>query len=141
MKRFISQWLINTLAVLVAVEVVPGIAYERPLDLLAASLVLGILNAVVRPILLFMTFPLLLFTLGMFTLVINALLLYFVGNLLQPHFSVTTFWSAFWGALLISIVSMILNGLTGQGRARVRFERRRRPPPPDHDGRGPVIDI
>ena len=141
MKRFIQSWFINTLAVLVAVYLVKGIRYDKPLDLLVASLLLGILNAVLRPILMFLALPLLIVTLGFFTLVINALLLYFVGYVLRPHFYVDDFLSAFWGALIISVVGMILNILTGTGNARVRFERRRRPPGSDRDGGGPVIDV
>ena len=140
MKKFLQSWLINTLAVLVAVYVVPGIHYERWLDLLVASLLLGILNAVIRPVLFLLTLPLLIFTLGLFTLVINALLLYFVGFILRPQFYVLTFWSAFWGALVISVVSIILNTLTGAGNSRVHFERRGRPPG-SNGGNGPVIDI
>ncbi len=140
MKKFFQTWLINTLAVLLAVYIVPGIHYRRWLDLLVASLLLGILNAVIRPVLFLLTLPLLIFTLGLFTLVINALLLYFVGYLLQPQFYVTGFWAAFWGALIISVVSLILNSLTGTGKSRVHFERRR-PSKPGDGGNGPVIDI
>jgi len=125
--------------VLVAVYVIKGIHYDKPLDLLIASLLLGILDAVLRPVLMFLALPLLIFTLGLFTLVINALLLYFVGYVLRPHFYVDDFWSAFWGALIISIVGIILNSLTGTGRSRVKIERRRRPP--GSDGGGPVIDV
>jgi len=63
-------------------------------------LVLGILNAVVRPVLVILALPLLFVTLGVFLLVINALVLYFVGFLLRPHFYVNDFWAAFWGALV-----------------------------------------
>src|SRR5580765_4818674 len=94
LKKFIQSWLINTLAVLVAVYLVKGIHYQKPLDLAVASLLLGVLNAVLRPILLLLALPLLLFTLGLFMLVINALVLYFVGNLLHPYFSIDTFWDA-----------------------------------------------
>ena len=118
LKKFIQSWLINTLAVLVAVYLVKGIHYEQALDLLVASLLLGILNAVLRPVLMFLALPLLLFTLGLFTLVINALLLYFVGYVLRPHFYVDGFWSAFWGALIISFVGLILNSMTGTGESR-----------------------
>ena len=138
-KKFLQSWLIDTLAVLVAVSVLHGIHYEKPLDLFAASLVLGILNSVLRPFLFFLTLPLLIFSLGLFTLVINAFLLYFVGFLLRPHFYVDGFWDAFWGALIISLVGLILHGLTGTGKARFRFEHRR--PPPNNDGGGPVIDV
>src|SRR5712691_11152165 len=140
-KKFIQSWFINTLAVLVAVYLVSGIRYNKPLDLLVASLLLGILNAVLRPILMFLALPLLIFTLGLFTLVINALLLYFVGYVLRPHFYVDNFWSAFWGALIISIVSLILNTMTGAGSSRIRFQRGRRPPGSGQNGGGPVIDV
>ena len=134
-KKFILSWSINTLAVLVAVYLVKGINYEKPLDLLVASLVLGILNAVLRPIIAVLALPLLLLTLGIFLLVINACLLYFVGFLLRPHFYVNDFWSAFWGALIISIVVTILNSMTGTGSTRIKVERRQNPPDKD------VIDV
>jgi putative membrane protein len=140
-KRFLQSWLINTLAVLVAVYVVKGLHYEKPLDLLVASLLLGVLNAVIRPVLMLLALPLLIFTLGLFTLVINAGLLFFVGNLMQPHFQVDSFWAAFWGALVISVVSVILNILSGTGGARLRIERRRSPPRGGSDGGGPIIDV
>src|SRR5262245_43779251 len=108
---------------------VPGIHYENWLDLLMASLLLGILNAVIRPVLLLLAFPLLIFSLGLFILVINALLLYFVGYLLHPQFSVVDFTAAFWGALIIGLVSLILNTLTGTGSSRLHFQRRKGPPP------------
>ena len=143
LKRFGSSWLINTLAVLVAVYIVPGIRFgDRSfLTPLVTSLVLGILNTFIRPLLDFMALPLLIFTLGLFRLVINAFLLYFVGVLLAPHFQVATFWSAFLGALVISIVSLALNSLTGTGSSRIRIERRHHPGPPDDGGNGPVIDV
>lgn len=141
MKKFIQTWLINTLAVALAGYLVHGIHYEKPLDLLMASLLLGILNAVLRPILLFLSAPLLLFTLGLFTLVINALLLYLVSFLLRPSFFVESFGSAFWGALIISVVSLILNSLTGTGNSRVRVHHRRPPPDAGPGGNGPVIDV
>jgi putative membrane protein len=125
----------------VAVYVVSGIHYQKPLDLLVASLLLGILNAVLRPILLLLALPLLVVTLGLFMLVINAVVLYFVGYILKPNFFVDDFACAFWGALIIGIVSLILNTLTGTGTSRLRFERRKRPPDRDQGGGGPVIDI
>jgi putative membrane protein len=139
-KRFIQNWLITTLAVLVAVYVVPGIHFRN--DSLwtpfVTSLVLGILNAFIRPVLMFFALPLLIFTLGLFTLVINALLLYLVGLILGDYFEVESFWSAFLGSLIISVVSVALNLLTGRSRARVSF--RHRPRPPKADG-GPTIDV
>jgi putative membrane protein len=142
-RRFLQSWLINTLAVLVAVYVVPGISF-RDNSLwtpFITALVLGILNAFIRPILMLLTMPLMLFTLGLFRFVINALLLYFVGYVLQAHFQVDGFRAAFWGALVISLVSTLLNVLTGVGRTRVRFERHRGPPSSGRGGDGPVIDV
>jgi putative membrane protein len=142
--RFLQSWIINTLAVLVAVEIVPGIQFNNGslLTPFITSLVLGILNAFIRPILMFLALPLLIFTLGLFTLIINAVLLRAVGWLLAPYFQVDTFWSAFLGAIIISIVSMALNVLTGN--ARVSVQRHKPPPrnPNDDDhGGGPVIDV
>lgn len=144
LSSFIQRWLINTLAVLVAVNLlgIDRIHYAGWHDLLIASLLLGILNAVLRPLLLLLSLPLLIFTLGLFTLVINAALLYFVGNL-WDGFRVRDFSSAFWGALIISIVSLVLNSLTGNGNARIRVQRGA-PPKPNSDkkdGDGPVIDV
>jgi putative membrane protein len=141
-KKFIQSWTINTLAVLVAVYVVPGIRFkdESLWTPFVTSLVLGILNAFIRPILMLWALPLLIFTLGLFRLVINALLLYFVGFLLGRYFEVDSFGAAFLGALVISIVSVLLNLLVG-GRSRFRFERRRPPPDAGRGGNGPVIDI
>ncbi len=143
MRKFLKSWAINTLAVLVAVYVVPGIRFtdNSLLTPLITSLVLGILNAFIRPVLMMLALPLLILTLGLFTLVINALLLYFVSFLLAQHFQIDSFGSAFLGALVISIVSWVLNLLTGGSRAQVRFERRRRPPDSDSGGNGPIIDV
>lgn len=120
--RFLQTWAINTLAVLVAVEFVPGIRFNDShwFTPFVTSLVLGILNAFVRPILMFLALPLLIFTLGLFTLVINALLLYLVGQ--SPFFTVNSFGSAFIGALVISVVSILLNVMTGS--ARVSLQRK-----------------
>jgi len=84
--------------------------------------------------------PLLIFTLGLFTLVINALLLYFVGILLAPHFQVNSFMAAFLGAIIISVVSIALNLLAGTGITRVTIQRGG-PPPKKDDDDGPVIDV
>jgi putative membrane protein len=141
--RFLQSWAITTLAVLVAVVLLHGhITYQRWSDLFIASLLLGILNAFVRPILMLLALPLLIFTLGLFTLVINMLLLYFVGVLMGSHFQVDGYGSAFVGALIISIISIALNILTGNARASIKIQRR--PPPPkksDDDDDKPVIDV
>ena len=141
--RFLQSWIINTVAVLVAAVILHNhITYDNKLpNLLIASLLLGILNAFVRPILMLIALPLLIFTLGLFTLVINALLLYLVGYLLNPSFNVDSFGYAFLGALIISVISIALNLLTGN--SRVSVQRRGPPDPPKNPGggNGPVIDV
>jgi putative membrane protein len=143
LKIFFQRWLVNTCAVLMAVSLVPGIECPNNFNLLLASLLLGVLNAVLRPLLFLVSLPLLIFTLGFFTLVINAGLLWLVGAILQPDFRVAGFWPAFWGALIISLVSLLLNSLTGTGGARLTVHRG---PPAGNpsrkdNGNGPVIDV
>jgi putative membrane protein len=140
-KSFLQRWFVTTAAVLVASQIVPGIAADNFLGLLAASLLLGILNAFFRPIMLILSLPLLLVTLGLFTLVINAVLLLIVGHLVAA-FHVAGFWSAFWGGVVISIVSMIANAMIGKPENRTNYPSQpspQRPPPPA--GKGPVIDV
>ncbi len=141
--RFLQNWAINTLAVLVAVQVVHGIHFRDSglLPPVITALVLGILNAFIRPILMLIALPLLIFTLGLFTLVINALLLCLVSWLMHGYFQVDTFGSAFLGALIISLVSMALNVLTGMGNARITVQHRPKRPPKSDDDNGPVIDV
>ena len=115
LKSFLQRWLINTVAVMVAAKIVPGIECDSITGLFTASLLLGIFNALLRPLLWLLSLPLVIVTLGLFTLVINALLLYFVGSLVKS-FVVADFRAAFWGALVISLVSMVLNLITGDSR-------------------------
>ena len=145
-QTFLQRWVINTVAVLVAVYVVgrERIDYTTPVSLFIASLLLGILNSFLRPILILLTLPLFLLTLGLFTLVINASLLYLVGWVMRPEFEVKTFAGAFWGALIVSLVSLALNSLTGTGDSRVtvKSSRGRNEPPRDPPaGGGPIIDV
>jgi len=138
--RFLGNWVINTLAVLIAAIILRGhIRYQSPADLVIAALLLGILNAFVRPILMFLALPLLLFTLGLFMLVINALLLCAVHLLMGSAFQVDGFGFAFLGAMIISVVSIALNALTGLGSHRVAVRHHR--PPKSGNGDGPVIDV
>jgi putative membrane protein len=141
MKAFLKRSVITCLAVILAVHVVAGIDYKTPEGLILATLLLGIFNAFVRPVMVVLALPLLIFTLGLFILVINALLLWWVGHLLQPDFTVDTFGSAFWGSLIISVVSLVLNSLTKSGESSIHFHQGKRPPPPPKDDGGPIIDI
>jgi len=132
---------VTAAGVLVASQVVSGIRANDLLALLAASLLLGILNAFLRPVMLILSLPLLIVTLGLFTFVINALLLLLVSKLV-PAFVVTGFWSAFWGGVIISIVSFVANGLIGKPEKRPEAsEPPRRPPPSPPPGQGPIVDV
>jgi putative membrane protein len=135
--HFLGNWAINTLAVAMAVVILHNHIHCKGAGyLVMASLLLGILNAFVRPILLLLALPFLIVTLGLFTWVINALLLYLVGLLMAPNFEVDSFAFAFVGALIISIVSAILNIATGNARLSVR-----RGPPPGKKSDDDVIDV
>lgn len=144
---FLKRWAVTTLGVVVAATLVRGIDYSSFGALLAASLLLGALNAFLKPAMLVLALPLLVFSLGIFVLFINAFLLFLVGQLMGGGFRVETFGAAFWGGLVISLVSITVNLLTGGGGS---FRIQRRQPRPSHDdGRppdgppddGPVIDV
>jgi len=145
---FLRRWMVTTIGVLVAASMVSGIHYDDTSSLLLASLVLGVLNAVLRPIMLLLSLPIVILTLGLFTLVVNAALLLLAGKLVST-FHVEGFSSAFWGALVISIVSIILNlffggGIKGNVNVRINRGPRKPPggqPPVDTGGSGPVIDV
>ena len=117
-RHFVFRWLITTVAVMVAAAFVGGIRYDSTGALIAAALLLGILNAFVRPVLLILGAPLILLTLGFFILIVNALMLYWVPGIVSG-FHVDDFGSAFWGALLIGIVSWLLSAFFRGSDGRV----------------------
>jgi putative membrane protein len=118
MRHFVFRWAITTVAVMLAASIVRGIHYDTPGALILAALLLGILNAFVRPILLILSAPLILLTLGLFILVVNGLMLYWVPGLVSG-FHVDSFGSAFWGAILISIISWALSAFFRGSDGRV----------------------
>ncbi|MEW6338937.1 MAG: phage holin family protein [Acidobacteriota bacterium] len=114
MKGLVLRWLIAAAALFVAAKLVPGITVEGNswAAFAVMALVLGLVNAVVRPLLKLLTCPLILLTLGLFLLVINALMLLLASWLAQAvgfGFHVSGFWPAFWGALIVSVVTMVLS--------------------------------
>ncbi len=144
--QFLQNWLVMTVAVLVAASVVHGIHYSGIPALLVASLVLGLLNAFVRPFLVAVSISLVIATLGFGILIINALLLWGVGSL-GTGFRVDGFWPAFWGALVISIVSLVSKLFLGRGpKITVQRGQRGRGGRDDDElgppgGSGPIIDV
>jgi putative membrane protein len=127
MKGLLIRFVVTGVAVLLAGAIVVGIEVKSVEAGLAAVIVLALLNALVRPILYFFSLPLIILTLGLFMVIINALLLLFVAYLVEG-FVVTGFWPAVWGAVLISVVSSVLNLLISEeGRVEVVVHRRRPP--------------
>jgi putative membrane protein len=108
MRHFVIRWIITAVAVMVAAWFVSGIRYDSMGALIGAALLLGLLNAFARPVLLLLSAPLILFTLGLFILIVNALMLLWVPGIVGG-FHVDGFWSAFWGAIVIGIVSWLLS--------------------------------
>jgi putative membrane protein len=108
---FLIRLVVNAVALICVAYVVPGIHVSGLGGALIAALILGIVNAILRPILMVLSLPLEVITLGLFTLVINALLFWLVGAL-HVGLTVDGFWPAFWGALVMAIVSWILSMLT-----------------------------
>ena len=115
--RFLARLVLNGLAIIIVAWLLPGIHISSALSALLAGVILGFVNAIVRPVLFFLTLPLTLLTLGLFIFVLNAICLGLTA-LLVPGFSIDGFFSAVFGALLVSVVSWILNGLVVGRRER-----------------------
>ena len=108
--RFLARLLLNGIAIIVAAWLLPGIHITGPFPALIAGVILGFVNAIIRPVLFLLTLPFTLITLGLFIFVLNAIC-FGLTAWLVPGFSVDGFWWAVLGALLVSIVSWILNGV------------------------------
>ncbi len=115
MTPFFVNFIINTLALWAAAKVVSGITYSGPwYGLMFVAVVFGVLNAFVRPVLKLLSFPLVILTLGLFIFVLNAFMLWLTAaasKALDIGFGVAGFWPAFWGALVISLINMVLSCL------------------------------
>jgi len=125
---FLVRLLINAAALWVAVQLVDGIEHHGSWwSLLFVAVVFGMLNAGIRPLLKLLSLPIIILTLGLFILVINALMLLMTGwvsGLLNLGFYVRGFWDAFLGGLVVSIVSLLLSIFTGVGQTKVHVESR-----------------
>jgi putative membrane protein len=107
------RWLLNTLALFIVVTVVPHFVYRSIVTLAIAALVLGLLNAILRPILVILTLPLTIVTLGLFLIVLNALMLELTA-MVVPGFRIEGFGWAIVGALLLSVVSLLTDRIGGR---------------------------
>jgi len=121
---FLLRLIVNAAALWVAAQLVPGIVVAGLTPLLLAALVLGLINAIVRPVLVILTLPLTLLTLGLFIFVLNAFCLWLTSRIV-PGFEVQTFGSALLGALVVSIVSWILTAFVSDAGRWRRMEVRR----------------
>ncbi len=119
MNGILIRWLLLTISIILTSYLVDGIYVASFFSALFAALVLGILNALFRPVLIVITLPINILTLGLFTFVINALLLKMVSGVV-PGFYVYGFWSAVFGSLIISLVSWLLSSFVSD-RGRISY--------------------
>ncbi len=108
--KFILNLLVSGLAVLISAYILPGIAVDSFWTAIVVSVILGVANAILKPILIILTLPITILTLGLFTFVINAVLVLFVAAII-PGFTVAGFWWAFIFSLVLSLVNAFLNTL------------------------------
>ncbi len=126
MKGLFVRWLMLTLAIMAAAYLLPGIEVKGILSAFFAAAILGILNALLRPLLLLLTLPLNILTLGLFTFVINALMLMMASGVISG-FHIAGFWSAIFGSLVIGVVSWLLTSMINdQGKIEVITLQQRR---------------
>ncbi|HSR89180.1 MAG TPA: phage holin family protein [Candidatus Udaeobacter sp.] len=108
--RILARWLVSATVLMVAAYLIPGIRFANFYAALVAVLVLGLINALIRPLIIILTLPINLFTLGLFTLVINAFMFWLASSVVKGFF-VTGFLSAFWGALAVWLINWTINYL------------------------------
>jgi putative membrane protein len=131
--NLLVRWAVLALGVALAARLISGISYDNGVTLLIVAILLGFCNAVLRPVLLLFTLPFIILSLGFGVLIVNALLFYFVGKIVDG-FTVASFWSALGGSIIVSVTSMVMNSVLGSPRRRSVTP----PPPPKRDD---VIDI
>ncbi|MBI3811949.1 MAG: phage holin family protein [Nitrospirae bacterium] len=126
MKGLLIRWVINALALILISQMIKGIAVDNIPAAFVAAAVLGVINAVLRPILILLTLPITILTLGLFALVINGFMLYIAGTIVKG-FHVSGFWPSVFGALFLSLISWIANAFIND-RGRIEYiEFRTRP--------------
>lgn len=117
MLRMLLHWIISALAVWITSQVVPGFVVRGAAAALIAAVVIGLVNATLGVFLKVITFPLTILTLGLFWFVINAVMLE-LASAFVPGFHILNFWSALWGAIVLSIINMLLKWLVLPARSR-----------------------
>jgi putative membrane protein len=123
MTYFFLRAAIASLGLWLASELVDGLSFDSGLTLILAAILLGVANGLVRPLLVILTLPLTIVTLGFFLLVLNGMVLALVAGLL-PGFSIVSFWDAFWGAIIVSLVSWVGSAIFGpKGSIQINIKR------------------
>lgn len=110
MLSLLLIWIVNTLALLAVAALVPGVAFASYYSAFATALILGLVNMVIRPILLLLTLPINILTLGLFTFIINALMLWLVASIIKG-FTIDSYATALWAAIVLWLISFVSNVL------------------------------
>jgi putative membrane protein len=116
LKRFLIRTLVTAAAILIVVNVLPWVSVENPLSLIVTAILLGLLNAILRPLLIFLTLPITILSFGLFIFIINGLILYLVAALV-PGFHLQSFGAAILAAFLISLISWGINWIISDNYA------------------------
>ena len=123
MTYFFLRAAIASLGLWLASKLVPGLSFDSGMTLILAAILLGIVNGFVRPLVVVLTLPLTIVTLGFFLLVVNGIMLALVAGVL-PGFAIAGFWDAFWGAIIVSVVSWVGSSIFGpKGTIQVTVHR------------------
>lgn len=117
-KTYIIRWLINAGGLLIVSKIMRSIEIDSILTAVVAAAVIGLINIFLRPLLLILTLPINILSLGLFTLVINGIIFYFTGSIVEG-FHVAGFLSAFLGALILSIINVLATFMIGMGKGKV----------------------
>jgi putative membrane protein len=123
MTNLLLRWILNTLALFIVTYLVPGFSFTSLVDLFLAAAVLGLLNAIVRPILFWLTLPITIVTLGLFLIVLNALMLEATDWIISG-FDIDGFLQALIGAIVLSLVSLVTNRIGNEERKPAKKKRK-----------------
>jgi putative membrane protein len=127
LRRYILQWLITSLAIFAAFSLVPGITFSgNGYEIGIIAMIYSVINLLIRPILTLITCPMIILTLGMFTVIINGVLLLITADLAKYFgidFQIETFFTALMGAVVISLTTFVLNLLSGENNVKVHIAK------------------
>ena len=124
-RTYVIRWLVNAVGLLIVSKIMQSIEIDGILTAVVAAAVIGLINIFLRPLLIILTLPINILSLGLFTLVINGLIFYFVGSIVEG-FQVTGYLAAFLGALILSIINVLATFLIGMGKGRAFIHIQRR---------------